>query len=79
MAYSPPPAELSPEQLRAGVYTLLARLLAGAPDVALLVRLRAIAAVDSAPNDALATAWADLRQAAEQAQVETLAAVKSKS
>jgi TorA maturation chaperone TorD len=73
MTCSPPLAEQSPEQLRAGVYTLLAHLLAGAPDAALLARLRAIAAT-GAPNDALAMAWVGLKQAAEQAQAEALAA-----
>lgn len=59
------------EQLRAGTYTLLARLLAAVPDADLLARLRTIQAAGE-PGDTLAAAWLQLEQAAAQARGEAL-------
>ena len=67
----PPLTDVTAEQLRSDAYMLLARLLA-APDAELLARLHTVATT-ATPDDALAAAWAGLRQAAEQAQPEALA------
>ena len=70
---SPPPdTPRVEERWRAGTYSLLAGLLAAAPDEPLLQRLRAIEATEDDRNDALATAWLQLKQAAEQAQLNAL-------
>jgi len=60
---------------RAGVYALLGALLARPPDTAMLAAVRAIPArvpVGSEEARGMAAAWAMLRQAAEQAEIERL-------
>jgi len=70
---SGPAPELSEERLRAGVYALLANLLAAAPDAGMLARLEAIAIPPGGERrDAMAGAWAGLKQAAQQAPPEAI-------
>lgn len=60
------------EQLRAGGYSLLARLLAAPPDAETLACLCAIETGETPPQDAMASAWRTLKQAAEHAVQGTL-------
>jgi len=71
---APPPAsEMSEERLRAGVYALLANLLAATPADEMLDRLEAIAVPPGGERlDAMAEAWAGLKLAAQQARTEAI-------
>ncbi len=58
------------DRLRSNFYSLMARLLAGPPDEMLLARLRRIPA-DASQEGRIAGAWADLREAALNADPHT--------
>lgn len=60
------------DQLRAGVWNLLATLLAGAPTQELLDSLAAIEEPEGAARDPMGQAWLTLRLAAERARPEAL-------
>ena len=63
----------SEDQLRAGTYALLAALLRAPPEADLLQRLQAIATpAQDEHSDAMTTAWLQLRQAAETADLAAL-------
>jgi len=69
---APTSAEQSEAQLRAGVYALLANLLAAPPAPALLAQLQTIQDSAASSQDDVAIAWTALKQAAALAQPDRL-------